>query len=75
MRKTTRLIAFLMLSLPACADEPAIAKPRSEMTARERDSTIANSGLPGSGVMKKAMSMSDAEAKRAAILDSASSEN
>ncbi|MGK2962022.1 MAG: hypothetical protein ACSLFK_07740 [Gemmatimonadaceae bacterium] len=42
------------------------------MTQRERDSTIAASGLPGSGVVKRAMSIADAEARRAAAFDSAS---
>jgi hypothetical protein len=42
------------------------------MTQRERDSTIAESGLVGAGVVGRALSVSDAEAKRTAQLDSAS---
>jgi hypothetical protein len=42
------------------------------MTQRERDSTVAESGLPGAGVVKRAMSVSDAGARRAAEYDSAS---
>jgi hypothetical protein len=45
------------------------------MTRRERDSTIAASGLPGSAVVKKGMKIADREAKRAAMLDSIGSEN
>jgi hypothetical protein len=45
------------------------------MTQRERDSTIAISGLPGAGVVKKGMNMADAGAKRAAMIDSALSGN
>lgn len=50
-------------------------KPRAEMTQRERDSTIAASGLPGSSVVKKGMSMADAQARRAAMLDSVTDGN
>jgi hypothetical protein len=45
------------------------------MSQRERDSTIAVSGLPGAGVVKKGMSIADAEAKRQAMLDSVSNGN
>jgi hypothetical protein len=61
-------------SLAACAEEPKFTKARSEMTQRERDSTIAASGLPGSGVVRKAITISDAEAKRAAEYDSAAAQ-
>ena len=62
--------------MSACAAEPPpIDKPRSQMSQRERDSTIAASGLPGSGVVKKGMVLADREAKRAALLDSIGSEN
>ena len=54
---------------------PKVEKPRSEMSQRERDSTIAASGLPGSGVVKKGMHLADIEARRAAVLDSVSSGN
>ena len=45
------------------------------MTQREKDSVVAESGLPGAGVVKKALSMSDAEARQQAELDSAAKEN
>jgi len=60
----------LSVLLAACADAPEIRKPRSEMTQRERDSAVAESGLPGSEVVKRAMNTSDAEARRAAAFDS-----
>ena len=72
MRMTPRLPALTaLLILAACAEEPKFTKARADMTRRERDSTIAESRLPGSGVVKKAMNIADAEARRAAMYDSA----
>jgi hypothetical protein len=45
------------------------------MTQRERDSAIGASRLPGSGVVRKGMNMADAQAKRAAALDSLTGSN
>jgi hypothetical protein len=70
----TRL-AIIVLTLGGCAAPSKAGKPREEMTERERDSTLAASGLPGAGVVRKGLSMSDAQAKRAAAEDSASREN
>ncbi len=42
------------------------------MTQRERDSTIANSVLPGAGVVKRAMNTADAQAVRAAAYEAIS---
>ena len=70
-----RILLSSLVILAACAEPAKVEKPRSEMTQRERDSTIANSGLPGSQVVKKGMSMADEGARRAALLDSASSGN
>ena len=75
MRTHLIRVAIIVLGAGACAAPVKFDKPRSEMTQRERDSTIAVSGLPGSGVVKKAMSMSDAQNKEAALLDSVSHEN
>ena len=73
--RITRLAVPVVLALVACAEPPAIGKPRSQMTQREKDSVIAVSGLPGAGVVKKGMSMADAEARRAAMLDSVTNGN
>ena len=76
MRKSILTAVLSAATMSACAAEPpAIDKPRSEMSQRERDSTIAASRLPGSGVVKKGLIMADREAKRAAMLDSIGSEN
>ena len=72
MRHLPKLIgAAALLILVACADEPKFKKARADMTQRERDSTIAASRIPGSGIVKKAMSVADGEARRAAMYDSA----
>jgi hypothetical protein len=45
------------------------------MTQREKDSVIAASRLPGSGVVKKGMQIADGQAQRAAMLDSITAGN
>jgi hypothetical protein len=75
MRLSVLFIAVAVLFLAGCAEPAKVDKPRSQMTQRERDSTIAASGLPGSGVVKKGMHIADIEAKRAAMLDSVTSGN
>ena len=65
----------IVLGASACAAPVKVDKPREEMSQRERDNAIAASGLPGSIVVKKALSMSDAQAKQAAAVDSAGREN
>lgn len=65
----------MLLIVAGCAEPPKVDKPRSQMTQREKDSVLAASGLPGAHVVKKGMSMADAEARRAAMYDSAGKEN
>ncbi len=72
MGHSRNLMAAAILVFSGCAEPVDVDKPRSEMTQRERDSTIGISGLPGSGTVKQAMDISDSEARRAAALDSAS---
>lgn len=69
------MLAVFLTLLSACAEPSKVDKPRSRMSQRERDSTIAESGLPGSGVVKKGLSIADAEARRQAMLDSVGKEN
>ena len=64
------LFILILTVFTACAEPPKVEKPRSQMTERERDSTIAASRLPGAGVVKKGMSIADAESKRQAMFDS-----
>jgi hypothetical protein len=70
MRSILRFATPIAVLAVACAEPPAVDKPRDQMSQRERDSTIAASGLPGSSVVRKGMSIADAEARRQAILDS-----
>ena len=67
------LVALILVA--ACDDKPANFKPRSEMTQREKDSTLGASSLPGAPVVTRALGASDVGAARAAALDSASQEN
>jgi PBP1b-binding outer membrane lipoprotein LpoB len=73
-----KIIAILIpsaLLLTGCAEEPKFEKARSAMTQREKDSVIAASRLPGSGVVKKGMQIADGQAQRAAMLDSITAGN
>lgn len=72
MGHSRNFLAIAVLALTACADAVNVDKRRSEMTQRERDSTIGISGLPGSSAVNQAIDISDSQAKRAAALDSAS---
>ena len=74
MKRFAILIPFALI-LSGCAEKPKFEKARSEMTRREKDSVIAESHLPGSGVVKKGMQMADEQAKRAAMLDSITAGN
>ena len=73
--RITRVLFVILPVFTACAAPAEVDKPRSQMTQRERDSTIAASGLPGSGVVKKGMHIADIEARRAAMLDSVTGGN
>jgi hypothetical protein len=64
------IVTLAAILVAACAEKPTFGKARAEMTQRERDSTVAASGLPGAGVVKKGMAIADMEARHAAMLDS-----
>lgn len=77
---TIRPILLLLVGLagvPACGgdaagDEPLDEPVRAEeLTRRQRDSVIGNSGLPGAQGVRRALDASDAAAARAAAFDSA----
>ena len=73
--RNSRLFAVFLTLLVACAEPAKVEKPRSEMSQREKDSALAASGLPGAGVVKKGLSIADAEAKRQAMFDSVGKDN
>jgi hypothetical protein len=71
MKNHVLLISALALGAGGCAAPAKVDKPRDQMSQREKDSTIAASGLPGSGVVGKAIKVADQEEARQAA-DSAS---
>lgn len=72
MGHSRKFIGLAILACCSCVEPANVDKPRSAMTQRERDSTVAISGLPGSRTVGQAIGISDSEARRAAALDSAS---
>jgi len=64
MTTRTRLSALLLaIALVACSDKgQKPAKTRDQMTQREKDSVLGQSGLPGAQGVTKALNMSDSVA-------------
>jgi len=62
------LMVVSMLVAVACAGEPKAKQP--EMTQRQRDSAIAESGLPGAGGVGRALRVADSAQARQAVMDS-----
>jgi len=77
MRLARTLVVVLVLSLalvslfPGCGKKKSTSerRPSSELTERQRDSTIAASKLPGANVVGRAMAASDSAEARAKRLD------
>lgn len=67
MRRT--LLGALLL-MTACAGGDTPANNRDTMTQRQRDSVLAQSGLPGAQGVGRALSASDSVRARNAQLDS-----
>lgn len=57
-------LAVLVL-FPGCARDTSEEEPRSQMTERQRDSALAESGLPGASAVGRALAISDTAAARA----------
>ena len=70
-----RYLLPILIGLVACAEPPKFKKARADMTELEKDSAIAESGLPGAGVVKRGLSIAGVEAKQEAMLDSVDKEN
>jgi hypothetical protein len=61
--RTSLSVVFLAIVLVACADtKQKPAKTRDQMTQREKDSVLGESGLPGAQGVTKALKMSDSVA-------------
>jgi hypothetical protein len=72
MAQRLRLVCFLSLAVGiACASEDRNANRRDTMTQRQRDSVLAQSGLPGARGVGKALNAADSAKARQAQLDSA----
>ena len=57
-----------------CGSPSPEGAPDSAATQRQRDSAVANSALPGSQGVQRAMQLQDSQASRNAQLDSAANE-
>lgn len=75
MRNLLGVVAIATIALAGCGAPSGMSKPREQMTLREKDSVLAESHLPGSGVVRKAISVSDAQKRRAAAYDAAGDQN
>jgi hypothetical protein len=63
--------ALLVGVVIACASEDTGGNRRDTMTQRQRDSVLAQSGIPGAQGVGKAMNAADSAKARQAQLDSA----
>jgi starvation-inducible outer membrane lipoprotein len=71
MKRALALSSLLILA--ACSNPPQqAANNRDTMTRRQKDSVLAQSGLPGAKGVGMAQKAADAEKARVAALDSAS---
>jgi uncharacterized lipoprotein YajG len=64
LRRAMIFLATLAL-LAGCAQKTPEEETRAPMTQRQRDSTIAASGLPGASAVRKALEVADSAAARA----------
>ena len=63
--RATLVVCAVLIGLGACAPKQESGGSRT-LTERQRDSLIGRSALPGAAVVQRAMSSTDAEARRAA---------
>lgn len=72
MRRASAALVLLIAVLPACTSGGAGGDGASgdSLTRRQKDSAVAESGLPGAQGVGAAMEASDAARERAARIDS-----
>lgn len=70
--RPARLVAaaLAILALAGCSGRSGADRSRPKMSERRRDSTIAESRLPGAGAVGGAIAASDSASARAARIDS-----
>ena len=66
------IVLPLVIVLAGCSSPDTAANNRDTMTQRQKDSVLAQSGLPGAQGVGKALIASDSQKARQARLDSAS---
>jgi hypothetical protein len=71
MLRRLHLVLALTALVAACATSDTPQNLRDTMTQRQRDSVLAQSGLPGARGVGKAMSAADSAKARQARIDSA----
>ncbi len=64
------VIGVLLVTLAGCGSNGGAEQPREPQTQRQRDSAIAESGLPGAGGVRGALDAADSAAARRARADS-----
>lgn len=62
------VIIIIALAIGSCGNNRS-DNSRKELTGKQRDSVLAESGLPGSGAVGKAMEVSDSASARKEKLD------
>ncbi|MBI1796266.1 MAG: hypothetical protein HY076_04725 [Candidatus Eisenbacteria bacterium] len=70
-RLVRAIVTLAVLAAAGCAKSSSTA--RAPLTERQRDSVLAQSGLPGSDVVGRAMQVTDAAARRADKMNAADS--
>jgi hypothetical protein len=65
-----KLISVVLILAAACSGSDAPANDRDTMTQRQRDSVLAQSGLPGARGVGQALNAADSVRARNAQLDS-----
>ncbi len=61
--------AVLFVFLSGCSPEKHDDSKKTELTRQEKDSVLSESGLPGSGVVREAIAVSDSASARAKRTD------
>ena len=70
MKQLPAIAAVLLLVSTGCGGADSRSTPDTTKTQRQRDSAVANSGLPNAGAVGKAMGIQDSAASRNAQMDS-----
>lgn len=58
-------LVVAILIVAGCSGDSTEKAPKKDLTQRQRDSLLSESGLPGAGVVGKAISVSDSASARA----------